>query len=216
VPTSESITILCADKAPIDVLVSGIGKLGIHENCKGFGRSAHFQTHAILNQYNPGYESDFMSKVDLEYDCCEYLNEKTNLSCLSLNTSFKHIVSHLDDLKVASHKISDVEHLLKEQEWKRLHTASHNTYSVLVYFCLVAICLYVLYKLYNCLRTKRKCVKAITDTNGSGNIVNIKIHTSNESVAVSQKDVPLRELTTVTSDDKPRRSSRLRASRSCF
>jgi hypothetical protein len=29
VPTSESITILCADKALIDVLVSAIGKLGI-------------------------------------------------------------------------------------------------------------------------------------------------------------------------------------------
>jgi hypothetical protein len=37
VPTSESITILCPDKAPIDVMISGIGKLGIHENCKGFG-----------------------------------------------------------------------------------------------------------------------------------------------------------------------------------
>jgi hypothetical protein len=73
---------------------------------------------------------------------------KTNLSCLSLNTTFKHIVSHLDDLKFASHKISEVEYLLKGTEWKRLHTASHNTYSVLVYFCLVAIGLYVFYKLY--------------------------------------------------------------------
>jgi hypothetical protein len=36
-------------------------------------------------------------------------------------------------------------------------------------------------------------VKAITDANGSGNVANIKIHTSNESLAMA-KDVPLREL----------------------
>jgi hypothetical protein len=116
------------------------------------------------------------------------LNLKVNLSGIYLNTSFKHTVEDLDDLKVASHRISEVEHLIKEQEWK----------------------------LYDCCKRKLKCIKAITDTNGSENIVNIKIHTSNESLAMYQEDVPLRELTTVTPDDKPRRSSRIRASRSCF
>jgi hypothetical protein len=90
---------------------------------------------------------------------------------------------------VASHRISEVENLIKEQEWKRLHTASHNTYSFLVYVCLIAIGLYLFYKLYDCCKRKLKCIKAITDTNGSGN-VNIKIYTSNESLAVSQEDVP--------------------------
>jgi hypothetical protein len=32
VPTSESVTILCSDKPPTDVIVSGIGKLGINVN----------------------------------------------------------------------------------------------------------------------------------------------------------------------------------------
>jgi hypothetical protein len=211
VPTSESITILCSDKAPIDILVSGIGKLGIHENCKGFGRSAHFQTHAILNLDNPGYDSDFLSKVNLNYDCCEELRTKTNLSGISLNVSFKHIVSHLDDLKVASHRISEVENMIKEQEWKRLHTASHQTYSILVYISLIVIGSYVMYKLYNCFKNKVNCVKAITDTTGSGNVVNIKIHTSNESLAMAQEDVPLREMTSATPEAKPRRSNRLRS-----
>jgi hypothetical protein len=35
VPLSESVTILCMDKPPVDVLISGIGKLGISTNCKG-------------------------------------------------------------------------------------------------------------------------------------------------------------------------------------
>jgi hypothetical protein len=61
------------------------------------------------------------------------LNLKANLSTMKLNASFRHIATHLDDLKVASHKVSEIEHLIKVQEWKRLHTISHNTYSILVY-----------------------------------------------------------------------------------
>ena len=90
------------DKPPVDVIISGTGKLGISANCKGYGKSAVFQTHSILDVGNPGYESDFMSKVHLEYDCCEALDVKVNISAINVNTSFKHVVSHLDDLKVAS------------------------------------------------------------------------------------------------------------------
>ena len=99
-----------------------------------------------------------------------------------MNTSFKHLVSHLDDLKLASHRISEVENMIKEQEWKRLHAVSHTIYSTLVYVCLALIVLYVVYKLYNCFKmyncckSKAPCVKAFTDSNGSGNVMNIKIH----------------------------------------
>jgi len=79
--------------------------------------------------------SDFLSKVNLEYDCCEWLNVKVNLSSVHMNTSFKHLVSHLDDLKIASHRISEVENMIKEQEWKRLHAATHH----LFYSC---VCLF--------------------------------------------------------------------------
>jgi len=56
------------EEPPVDVIVSGIGKLGINENCKGYGKSVLFQTHSILDASNQGYESDFMSKVNLEYE----------------------------------------------------------------------------------------------------------------------------------------------------
>jgi len=57
---------------------------------------------------------------------------KFNISTISLNTCFKHIESHSDNLKITSHRISDVENMIRKQEWKRLHTSSHNTYSALV------------------------------------------------------------------------------------
>ena len=199
----------------VDVIVSGNGKLGINANCKGYGKVALFQTHSILDASSQGYESDFMSKVPLEYDC-EELRVKFNISTLSLNASFKRVVSHLDDLRIASHRISEVETLIREQEWKRLHTSSHNTYSVLVYICLVLIGICILYKLYTCLKGKVNCVKPLTEAQRSGNVVNIKIYTSYESLAVAQEDVPLRELNTRTPEAKPRRSNRLRTSKSCF
>jgi hypothetical protein len=63
-----------------------------------------------------------MSKVNLDFDCCEELGMKFNISSVHLNTSFKHIVSHLNDLNIASHRVSEVEKMTKEQEWRRLHT----------------------------------------------------------------------------------------------
>ena len=78
---------------PVDVIVSGIGKIGINANYKVYGKSALFQTHSILDANNQGYESDFMSKVHLEYDCFEELHVKFNISTLNLNTSFKHFIS---------------------------------------------------------------------------------------------------------------------------
>ena len=105
--------------------------------------------------------------------------------------------------------------MIREQEWKRLHISSHNTYSVLVYIYLILIGLYILYKLCNCCKGKVSCVKAITGTNGSGNVVNIKIHTSNESFAMAQENVPLREIE-LQPEAKLHKSRRLRTSKSCF
>ena len=148
VPRSEGITILCRGKPPVGITISGIGRLGMSPECKGFGKSVLFQTHSILNLGVEGFESDFLSKVPLEYDRCEALNVKVNLSTISVNTSFKYVVSHIDDLKVASRSISKMETMIMEQEWRQLHTVSQHKYSALVYICLSLIGLYVLYKLH--------------------------------------------------------------------
>jgi hypothetical protein len=161
-------TILCMDGPPVDVIVSGIGKLRISASCKGFGKAALFQTHAIPNMDHSSSESDFISKVNLEYDCCEKFKLKLNISHIHLNTSFRHVVSHLEDLRIGNNKVSNVENIIEERKRKRLHTTSHNTYSALVYtrICLILKALYVIYKVYNYLKGKANCVKTITDTSG--------------------------------------------------
>jgi hypothetical protein len=89
VPISDSVTIPWVNKYPADITVSRIGKLGTGANCKGYGKSTLFQTHSILNVDNPGYESYFISTVNVEYDCCEELNMKLNFSNTNLNTTFQ-------------------------------------------------------------------------------------------------------------------------------
>jgi len=49
----------------------------------------------------------FMSRVNLECDCCEESNVNFNNSAVSLNTGFKHIVLQVGDVEVVSHRISD-------------------------------------------------------------------------------------------------------------
>jgi hypothetical protein len=71
VSSSASFTLLCMDKPPVDVFSSGNDKLWISANCNDYGKSTLFQTHSILDVDNPGYESDFMSRVHLEYDYYE-------------------------------------------------------------------------------------------------------------------------------------------------
>jgi hypothetical protein len=148
VPRSERITILCRGKPPVGITISGIRRLGLSPECKGFGKSVLFQTHSVLNLGVEGYESDFLSKVLLDYDCFEALNVKVNLSAISVNTSFKYVVSHIDDLRVASRRISEVETMIMEQEWRQLHSVSQHKYSALVYISLSIIGLHVIYKLH--------------------------------------------------------------------
>ena len=89
------------DKLPVDIVVSGIGKLGLSTNCKGFGKSALVLTHSILNVENPGYESDFMARVNLEYDCCKDLIMKLNISTVAfLKQQTEQLQTELGNLRV--------------------------------------------------------------------------------------------------------------------
>ena len=87
------------------------------------------------------------STENLKFGCCEELNVKFNISAVSLNTGFKHIVSHLEDLKVADQRISDVK---KCDQGARVQKSAYiisHMYSAFVYFRLIFTWLYIIYKL---------------------------------------------------------------------
>jgi hypothetical protein len=175
ITTSESIAILCTDRAPVDVALIRMGQLGINTNDRGYSKSPLLQKHSVVTVNSSLQGKHLTSRVNFEYECSEEFGVKFNLSSIHLSTISKHIISYLDGLNIARHKIFEIERIIVEQEWKRLHTTSHNSYSVLVHVCFFLIGMYVIYNLCNCLKGKVYCIKAITDTNRSGNIVNIKI-----------------------------------------
>jgi hypothetical protein len=115
------------------LVLTGIGKLNINTGCKGYGTSAMLQTSVILKTNSSLKGDDELSQLPLRFDCCEELRLEFNVSSLPLNTEFKHVASHLDDLKHASFKISELEKEIKEQEWKNHHMIKHTAYSIMMY-----------------------------------------------------------------------------------
>jgi hypothetical protein len=144
----------------------------------------------------------------------------------------RHIVTHMEDLKFASYKISELEKVAKEKEWKWKHTQYHKTYSALMYISNTAIILYGLYRLTKVIVKRwRKCtpLRAITATaehlslpaeaSGNGNVINISIKTSNESLAGNSEMIPLQDVEKGSRRDSTsdiRRSKRVKTSKSYF
>jgi hypothetical protein len=71
----------------VDVTLTGVGKLAINANCKGYSKSAVLQTHSIVTVNSSTQAKDLMSGVNFEYECCEELGVKFNLSTIHLNTN---------------------------------------------------------------------------------------------------------------------------------
>jgi hypothetical protein len=66
-------------------------------------------------------------KVESRFQCREKLGISINLSHIDLDMKFKHVVTHMEDLKYASFKISELEKIAREHEWEHKHTAYHET-----------------------------------------------------------------------------------------
>jgi hypothetical protein len=154
-----------------------------------------------------------------------------NLSTLNLNLNFRDNISHSDDLRYAAVKISDFEKHVLEHEWKMKHLTTYHGYSVLFYVTIGLLCCYVVFRKIRCIKSWKACqrvaaalkltsrVTAVPESAGSGNVVNINIKTSNESLAITPKEMPLRALKpsdSKTGERQPQPTQPPRYSSSCF
>jgi hypothetical protein len=114
---------------------------------------------------------------------------------------FQQTLSHADDLKHTGIEITDLEKHVFEHEWREKHPVLHHGYSTVLYILVVTVGLYIAVHLMLCLKSKGTCWRvagalkfhSTTDAN-LGNVVNINIKTSNESLALAPEDTPLRTL----------------------
>jgi len=219
-------TILCADRDPIDVPLKGVGKLSIDSNCKGYSRAALLQPLRTARTNASSAKEHRLAQIPLHNECCEELGTEVNISKINLNLKFQQTVSHADDIRYAGIKVRDLEKHVLEHEWKEKHLALNHGYSTVFYILLALVVLYIVIRLILCLKSKGTCRKVAgvfkfhpAPDPPSGNVINTNIKTSNESLAFAPENVPLRELPpsgNKNSESETRTARRLRSTHSYF
>lgn len=149
-PRPDALTVLCSKQEPSDIEIEGTGKLKLHSNCKAYGSRVLIQAQTVVSFNNS--DKDIIPPLSLEYDCCDFVGKNIKLNDIHLELPMKNIVNRLDDLRLASHKVEEVDRLISEQEWKIKHSSSdfHLTFLsyagmvttgiVMIIFCYCCCC----------------------------------------------------------------------------
>lgn len=158
-PKEEGLTILCNDNRPTDVLLKGTGKLTFYGKCKGYGTQVFIQSEQIIRT-NVTTE-DIVPALNMEVDCCVINSEKRNISELKLDMPLEHVVQHLDDLKVAGHKIAEIEEEIAFQEQHGISEVSWYHYSFWAYLGVITLTIITLCCLCRYCKCFRNCFKYV-------------------------------------------------------
>ena len=118
-PVLDVLTVLCVKHEPMDVTLSGRGRLQLKPMCKAYGSRMFIQSHATIVSNHTN--KDIIPPVSLEYDCCDSMSKNFRLNRLRLQIPLGSVAGSFVDLKIASHKVEDVERLIFEQDWKIKH-----------------------------------------------------------------------------------------------
>jgi hypothetical protein len=65
--TTNRVTVLCKGKEKIEVVLTGIGKLGINTGCKGYSTSALLQASVMLKVNSSLKGEDVLSQIPLQF-----------------------------------------------------------------------------------------------------------------------------------------------------
>jgi hypothetical protein len=130
-PRPDTLTILCSKQEPSDIEIEGTGKLTLHSNCKAYGVRVLIQAQTVVSFNNS--EKDIVPPLSLDYDCCNFAGNSIKLNDIHLELPMRNIVNRLDDLRLTSHKVEEVDRLISEQEWKLKHSAFDFHLSFLSY-----------------------------------------------------------------------------------
>jgi hypothetical protein len=196
---ADRLTVLCAERDPVDIRLKETGRLRIDPTCKGYSKTALLQPVRVIQGNSSNSKNNRLMQIPLSNDCCEELGTRLNFSTSHFNLKFQETVSHADDWKYAGVKVRDFEKHLRDHEWREKHSITHQSYSIMLY---TIVSLVSIYRLIRCVQSRGKCarvtgspalnsrVSANRESTGLGNVVNINIKTSNESLTVSSEPYP--------------------------
>jgi len=72
---------------------------------------------------------DVIPLMPLEYDCCGSVDRNFKLNDLHLHLTLRSVTNSLDDLRIASDKLEDVENLILEHGWNIKHSELDSQFS---------------------------------------------------------------------------------------
>jgi len=125
-PKLDVLMVLGSKHEPTDAKLLGTRKLLLSAMCKAYGSRILIQSHSTLTSNRTS--KDVIPPISLEYDCCDSVNQNFKLNELHLHILLRSVTRSLDDLRVASHKVEDVEGLLREQDWKIKHSTIDSSF----------------------------------------------------------------------------------------
>ena len=219
-PQPEHFTILCPGQEPTDLIINGLGKVIFLKLCSGYGNSVVIQAHGITKVNNT--DKDIIPPIHLEYDCCETIGSRQALNELHLDTPLRSVLTSENELRLSSHKVSEVETMINEQQWKLEHSRRTESLS---FFSIIGLCTSVLLiciLLCLCCCQCCKCwpyFKSWWGRQGSCHTILFKpkiitkIHNSNENLPMPSSYATLRqvsgtadetELVTIVAPDTPK------------
>jgi hypothetical protein len=172
-------------------------------DCTGYGDKIMIRSITAYSVNRTG--KDIITPLELLFDCCDSGINKINLDELQLESPIRNVLTHNDELEIASYKVADVEKLLEEQEWKLKHSEKAKNLSVLGSIGAVTLGILISVLCYCCCcRCCRNCwprfVKWFTDGKCCTSIVFKpriinRVHTSSDSLY--RRGVSLRLATSV-------------------
>ena len=123
--------------------------------CKAYGNRIFIQSYSTL--VSNCTSKDVIPPLSLEYDCCGGVDNTFKLKELHLHISLRSVTSSLDELRIASHKVADVENLILAQDWKIKHSTVYSQLSFSSYVGMVTTSLNLICSYYCC--CSRSCHK---------------------------------------------------------
>ena len=111
-PKSGVLTVLCSKHEPTDAKLLGAGKLQLNSMCKVYGNRIPILSHSTLVSNRTS--KDCIPPLYLVYDCCGVVDNTFKLNKLHLYVPLRCFTNSLDDIRIASHKVEDVENSILE------------------------------------------------------------------------------------------------------
>jgi len=155
-PTRELFTALCGTEK-YQLTLQKRGKLYLPPQCKGY--STHSSLYALSTLVLNNSKDDVLPMASVDLDCCLTQAEREQLHEIPLQKPLTNILSCVEDLKIASVKIDEIQELInaekaKQYEHFKMLTTTWGTIVIFV-MCICCSCC--------CCKCCRQCAFCIWD-----------------------------------------------------